>query len=151
MMVALMLDTALVLRLASSAARLERFSGPGDPPDGRRPCVGGRWDTPVVQKNKTKREEFSRLISKTSTKTSCCYPVIDLYMHGPCHISEIGGEGGNRGGEKGKTGRGNASVQSWTRSETFGLATRLLVFLDAGFVVMTMTGADEYGDDGRYV
>lgn len=52
------------------------------------------------------------------------------------------------GGGRGKKG---GCVQSWTSSDTFGLTSRLLVFLDAGLVVMTMTGRDEYGDDGRYV
>lgn len=45
-MVALMLERAEVLRLRRSEARLERCSGPGEPPEGRRPWVGGRWDTP---------------------------------------------------------------------------------------------------------
>lgn len=48
-MVALMLEMAEVLRLRSREARLERCSGPGEPPEGRRPCVGGRWETPKAQ------------------------------------------------------------------------------------------------------
>jgi hypothetical protein len=32
-----------------------------------------------------------------------------------------------------------------------GLATMLVVFREAGFVVMIITGAELYGDDGRYV
>lgn len=38
---------------------------------------------------------------------------------------------------------GWGDVQSWTRRETLGLATRLFIFLLAGLVVMTMTGAEE--------
>ena len=103
-----MLDTALVFRFASSAARLERCSGPGDPPEGRRPCVGGRWDTPAR------------------------YPLVRKL----CHQNSAGDR---------------SCAQSCTKSETLGLATRLLVFFDAGFVVITMTGAVEYGEEGRYV
>jgi hypothetical protein len=32
--------------------------------------------------------------------------------------------------------------------DTFGFATRLFIFLEAGFVVMTMTGEAEKGDEG---
>ncbi|KAG7124492.1 hypothetical protein HYQ46_010618 [Verticillium longisporum] len=45
LMVALMLETADVLMLSSSEAREERCSGPGEPPEGRRADVGGRWET----------------------------------------------------------------------------------------------------------
>jgi hypothetical protein len=41
--------------------------------------------------------------------------------------------------------------QSWTRMEMFGLATRLFIFFEAGFVVMTITGDEEKGDEARYV
>lgn len=40
-------------------------------------------------------------------------------------------------------------LQSCTRRETLGLATMLMVLREAGFVVMTMTGCEEYGEDGR--
>ena len=44
------------------------------------------------------------------------------------------------------------NIQSCTSNDTFGFSTRLLVFLDDGFVVITMTGAcGEKRDDGRYV
>lgn len=42
-------------------------------------------------------------------------------------------------------------LQSWTRSDTLGLVVMLVVLRDAGFVVMMMTGAEEYGEEGRYV
>lgn len=42
-------------------------------------------------------------------------------------------------------------VQSCTSRETLGLATRLVILRDAGLVVNTMTGAEEYGEEGRYV
>lgn len=42
-------------------------------------------------------------------------------------------------------------LQSCTRSETAGFATMLVVFRLDGFVVMMMTGAELYGDVGRYV
>ncbi len=89
-------------------ARLDRCSGPGEPPEARRPWVGGRWDTPNTRHQ---------------------YELAGLFGH-------FGDWG---------------IIQSCTRRETFGLARRLLVFLDDGFVVMMMAGADEYGDDGRYV
>ena len=56
------------------------------------------------------------------------------------------------------------NIQSCTRSETLGFATKLLVFLDARFVVMIITGgpdkfkgepeelkakSDDIGDAGR--
>lgn len=44
---------------------------------------------------------------------------------------------------------GEGDIQSWTSRETLGLADRLFIFLLAGLVVMTMTGAREKGDDGR--
>lgn len=48
-MVALMEETAEVLRLNNNAAREEeRCSGPGEPPEGRRWWeVEGRWETPL--------------------------------------------------------------------------------------------------------
>lgn len=42
-------------------------------------------------------------------------------------------------------------LQSWTRRDTFGLVVMLVVLRDEGFVVMMMTGAEEYGEEGRYV
>jgi hypothetical protein len=82
-----MLDMALVLRLRSSEARLEREGETEEaPPDRRREVVvGGRWET-----------------------------------------------------------------QSCTRSETWGFVRRLAIFLEAGLVVITMTGSEgEYGEEGR--
>lgn len=37
----------------------------------------------------------------------------------------------------------SGDLQSWTRIETLGLATILVVLREAGFDVMTMTGAVE--------
>lgn len=43
---------------------------------------------------------------------------------------------------------GGGFSQSWTNSETLGLTTRLLVFFEEGFVVITITGEEEYCDEG---
>jgi hypothetical protein len=38
---------------------------------------------------------------------------------------------------------GRCETQSWTRSETCGFDTRLSVFLEEGFVVIIIVGAEE--------
>ena len=111
MMVALMEETAEVLRLKSRAAREECGSRLGEreaelSEERRRACaVGvGRWETPWQSQNAVSFEE----------------------------------------------GRGmGQDVQSWTSKETLGLLARLVIFLLAGFVVMMMTGAREYGEEAR--
>lgn len=45
----------------------------------------------------------------------------------------------------------NGFLQSCTNNDTLGLRTKLLVFFEDGFVVITMTGKDEYCEEGMYV
>lgn len=70
------------------------------------------------------------------------YPLVNVSNNSaflPCpdvvHATKLGGSVGG-------------TVQSCTSNETFGLASRLFVFLDDGLDVMTMTGFEEYWDDG---
>lgn len=117
LIVALMLDMALVFRFKRSEARLDLCSGPGDPPDMRRPWVGGLCETPNILYQYIEHR-ISNII------------YINVYII-VCYDETVGGPS-----------------QSWTNSETFGLTTRLLVFFDEGFVVITMTGAEEYCEEG---
>ena len=69
-------------------------------------------------------------------------------------LADSGREDARHAGEQGvRRGDGDSGrdTQSCTRSDTLGFATRLFIFLLAGLVVMTMTGAEEKGEDGRYV
>lgn len=59
-----------------------------------------------------------------------CFVLVPCYIPTPSSIQD-----------RVRTGWGN--IQSCTRSETLGFATKLLVFLDARFVVMIITGGPD--------
>lgn len=46
---------------------------------------------------------------------------------------------------------GRCGLQSWTRRDTDGLATMFVILREEALVVMTMTGVELYGEEGRYV
>lgn len=64
-------------------------------------------------------------------------------------LASAGGEPARPLLETGAVTGGRWETQSWTRRETLGFSTRLCVFREDGFVVIIMTGADEYGVEGR--
>ncbi len=81
----------------------------------------------------------SAAVRGRAVRDPCCFRQF-LGKWNDCYLSPRPSD--QRGSDRVRGGEAS-NAQSWTRSETFGLATMLVVLREAGFVVMTMTGRDE--------